>query len=93
MLARKDNSQTFGADEAPADVDVTVVAVALLGVEVVGADDGRVGDHLAACRHTQVAHMVRHRAAKATHQPACNAESTTKNTGSKTLDGVVRLLF
>lgn len=67
MLVREENSQTFGADEAPADVDVTVVAVALLGVEVVGADDGRVGDHLAACGHAQVAHVVRHRAAEATH--------------------------
>lgn len=60
----------FGADEAPADVDVTVVAVALLGVEVVGADDGGVGDHLAASSHTRVADVVRHRAAQATHQPA-----------------------
>lgn len=61
--------QTFGADEAPADVDVAVVAVALLGVEVVGADNGRVRDHLAACSHAQVADVVRHRTAKAAHQP------------------------
>lgn len=59
--------QTFGADEAPADVDMTVVAVGLLGAEVVGADDGGVGDHLAACSHTQITDVVRHRAAKATH--------------------------
>lgn len=59
--------QTFGADEAPADVDVTVVAISLLGAEVVSADDGGVGDHLAACSHTQVADVVRHRAPKATH--------------------------
>lgn len=55
--------QTFGADETPADVNVTVVAVALLGVEVVGADDGGVGDHLAARGHTRVTDVVRYRAA------------------------------
>lgn len=55
--------QTFGADEAPADIDVAVVAVGLLGVEVVGADDGCVGDHLTACRHTQIAHVICHGAA------------------------------
>ena len=54
---------------------MTVVAVALLGVEVVGADDGGVGDHLAARSHTQVTDVIRHRAAKATHQPAYSAES------------------
>lgn len=67
--------RTFGADEAPADVDVTVVAVGLLGIEVVGADDGGVGDHLTACSHTQVTHVVRYRAAQATHQPAYSSES------------------
>lgn len=54
---------------------MTVVAVGLLGVEVVGADDGGVGDHLTACSHTQVTHVVRHRAAHATHQPAYSSES------------------
>lgn len=46
---------------------MTVVAVGLLGVEVVGADDGGVGDHLTACSHTQVTDVVRHGAAQATH--------------------------
>lgn len=46
---------------------MTVVAVGLLGIEVVGADDGGVGDHLTACSHTQVTHVVRHGAAQATH--------------------------
>lgn len=50
--------QTFGADETPADVDVTVVAVALLGVKVVGADDGRVCDRLTSSSNAKVAHMV-----------------------------------
>lgn len=40
---------TFRADEAPADVDMAVVAVALLGVEVAGANQSRAADHLAAC--------------------------------------------
>lgn len=61
---------TFGADETPADIDVAVVAVALLGVEVVRANDGCAHDHLAPGGHTQVAHVVRYGAAKATHQPA-----------------------
>ena len=43
------------------------MAVALLGVEVVGADDGSVGDHLAARGHARVSNVVRHRAAQATH--------------------------
>lgn len=67
--------QTFGADEAPADVDVTVVAVALLGVEVVRADDGSVGDHLTARSHAQVADVVRHRTAQATHQTTWSTRS------------------
>lgn len=58
---------TFRADEAPADVDVAVVTVALLGIEVVGADDGVVGDHLAACSHAQISHVVCHRTAHASH--------------------------
>lgn len=67
--------QTFGADEAPADVDVTVVAVALLGVEVVRADDGSVGDHLTARGHAQVTDVVRHRTAQATHQTTWSTRS------------------
>lgn len=59
--------QTFGADKAPADVDMAVVAVGLLGTEVVGADNGAAGDHLAACRHAQVPHVVRHGTAQTTH--------------------------
>lgn len=62
---------TLGADEAPADVDVAVVAVGLLGVEVVGAHDGGAGDHLAAGRHTLLPHVVGHGAAQAAHQPPC----------------------
>lgn len=58
---------TFGADEAPADVDVVVVSVGLLAVKVVGADNGGVGDHLAPRRHTQVSGVVRHGAAQAAH--------------------------
>lgn len=50
---------------------MAVVAVGLLGVEVVGADDGCVGDHLTAGCHTQIAHVIRHGAAQATHQPTC----------------------
>lgn len=53
---------------------MAVVAVALLGVEVVGANDGGVGDHLASRRHAQVAQVVRHGAAEAAHQAACGAE-------------------
>lgn len=67
--------RTFGADKAPADVDMTVVAVTLLSVEVVGADDGSVGDHLASCSHTQVTHVVRDRAAQAAHQPPCSRDA------------------
>lgn len=58
---------TFGADEAPADVDVAVVPVRLLGVKVVGADNGSAGDHLAPGSHAQVAGVVRHGAAQAPH--------------------------
>lgn len=58
---------TFGADEAPADVDVAVVPVGLLGVKVVGADDGGAGDHLAPRGHAQVAGVVGHGAAQAAH--------------------------
>lgn len=57
---------------------MTVVAVALLGVEVVGADDGSVGDHLTSCSHTLIADVVRYWASKASHQPACSAESGTR---------------
>lgn len=46
---------------------MTVVAVALLSIEVVGADKGRVGDHLTACGHTLVTDVVGHWAAEATH--------------------------
>lgn len=60
LLLREKNGQTFGAHKAPADIDMTVVAVALLGGEVVGADEACVGDHLATCRHTLVTNMVRH---------------------------------
>lgn len=60
---------SFGADEAPAHVDVPVVAVGLLCVEVIGANDGGVGDHFAACSHTQITDVIRHRAAQTTHQP------------------------
>lgn len=74
-MVREEKWQTFGADEAPADIDMTVVAVALLGVEVVGADDGGVGDHLAARSHAQVTDVVRDRAAQATHQPTYSTES------------------
>lgn len=75
FLVREERWQTFGADEAPADVDVTVVTVALLGVEVVGADDGGVGDHLTACSYTQVTDVVRDGAAQTTHQPTYSTES------------------
>lgn len=61
---------TFGADEAPADVDVAVVAVALLATEVVCANKGRVCDGLAPSGHTEVPHVIRNRTAKAAHQPA-----------------------
>lgn len=57
---------------------MAVVAVALLGVEVVGADDGSVGDHLTSCSHTLIADVVRYWASKASHQPACSAESGTR---------------
>lgn len=50
---------------------MAVVAVGLLGVEVVGADNGGAGDHLAAGRHTLLPHVVGHRAAQAAHQAAC----------------------
>lgn len=75
MLVREERWQTFGADEAPADVDMTVVAVALLGVEMVGADDGGVGDHLTARSYTLVTDVVRDWAAQATHQPTYSTES------------------
>lgn len=54
---------------------MTVVAVALLGIEVVGADNGGVGDHLTAGGNTQVTDVVGDRAAQATHQPTCSTES------------------
>lgn len=81
-------THTFGADEAPADVDVAVVAVGLLGVEVVGADDGGACDHLAAGRHALLAHVVGYRAAQAAHQAACRGrqrpgEETVCHTGHK----------
>lgn len=87
---------TFGADETPADVDVAVVAVALLGVEMVRANDGGVGDHLASCRHAQVACMVRHGAPEAAHQPACGGggtESFKVSRGSQKPSVVRRLTF
>ena len=46
---------------------MAVVAVALLGVEVAGADQGCAGDHLAAGRHTQLSYMVGYWAAEAPH--------------------------
>lgn len=67
LLLREKNGQTFRTHKAPADVDMTVVAVALLRVEVVGADKGCVGDHFTTCSHTLVTNMVRHWAAEATH--------------------------
>lgn len=73
MLIRE-QWQTFGADEAPADVHMRVVPVPLLGTEVVGADEGRVGDHFTSRSRTQVTHVVRHGAAQATHQLPCNSK-------------------
>lgn len=43
---RQTKGRTSEADEAPADVDVAVVTVALLGVEVSRADEGRAADHV-----------------------------------------------
>lgn len=57
---------------------MAVVAVALLGVEVVRANDGRARDHLASSGHAQVAGVVRYRAPKATHQPAYRERGDTK---------------
>lgn len=62
---------TFGADEAPADVNMFVVLDAAAGGEVVGTDDAVVGQHHAARRHAQVRGVVRHRAANASHQTTC----------------------
>lgn len=53
---------------------MAVVAVAFLGVEVVGADDGGVCYHLTASSHTQVTHVVRYRTAQATHQSTCKTQ-------------------
>lgn len=59
---------------------MAVVSVGLLGIKVVGADNGGAGDHLAARSHTQVASVVRHGAAQATHQPAYRRERKQSST-------------
>lgn len=65
-------SGTFGADEAPADVDVFVVLDAAARREMVWADDAVVGEHYAARRHAQVIGMIGHRAANASDQTTCS---------------------
>lgn len=59
---------------------MAVVPVGLLGVKVVGADNGGAGDHLAPRSHAQVAGVVRHGAAQAAHQPAYRRESQRSST-------------
>lgn len=68
---------TFGADKAPADVDVLMVLAAFAGREVVGTEETVVCQHQAACCHAVVIGMIGHRAANAPSQPACR-ETTAK---------------
>lgn len=44
-----------------------VVTVAFLSPEVVCAHNGRGRDHLTACSHTQVSHMIGHRTPQTSH--------------------------
>ncbi|TNN42262.1 hypothetical protein EYF80_047557 [Liparis tanakae] len=69
--------RTFGADEAPADVDVFVVLDAAARGEVVGTDDAVVGEHDAARRHAEVRGVVGHRAAHAPDQATCGPTHKT----------------
>lgn len=62
---------TFGADEAPADINVLMVLDATTGSEVVGADDAVVGEDNAARCHAQICSMIGDRTAHAAHQTAC----------------------
>ena len=64
---------TFGADEAPADVDVLVVLAALARREVVGTEEAVVGQHQAARGHAVVVGVVGHGAAHAAGQATCGA--------------------
>lgn len=68
--------RTFGADKAPADVDVFVVLDAAAGGEVVGTDDAVVGEHDAARRHAEVCGVVGHRAAHTPDQATCGPTKT-----------------
>lgn len=69
--------RTFGADEAPADVDVFVVLDAPPRGEVVWTDDAVVGEDHAAGGHAQVVGVVGYGAANAANQATC-----TRNTAS-----------
>lgn len=66
-FAKRERLLTFRADEAPADVDVAVVAAALLGHEMTAANHHCSRQHLAARGNALVSCMVGHRAAQTTH--------------------------
>lgn len=63
-------TRTFGADEAPADVDVLVVLAALARREVIGTQEAVVCQHQAASCHAVVIGVICHWAANAPSQAA-----------------------
>lgn len=62
--------RTFGADEAPADVDVLVVLAAFARREVIGTQEAVVCQHQAAGCHAVVIGVIRHWAANAPSKAA-----------------------
>ena len=58
---------TFGAHEAPADVDVGVVPLPLPGGEMARTDDAVGGEHHAACCQTSISSVIGNGAADTAH--------------------------
>lgn len=81
---------TFGADEAPADVDVFVVLDAAPGGEVVGTDDAVVGQHDAARRHAEVRSVIGDRAADTPHQTTCGSTNAQRQGRVRACEGQPR---
>lgn len=75
--------RTFGADEAPADVDVLVVLAALARHEVVRTQEAVVCQHQAASCHAVVIGVIGHGAANAPSQAACQGEEKKKRKKKK----------
>lgn len=81
---------TFGADEAPADINVFMVLDATSGSEVVGADDAVVGEDNAARCHAQICSMIGDRTAHTAHQAAYG--QTTNAVSAPSVIKVTRIL-